>query len=136
MQHVLALAIVTASVLASACNQSPTWRGREFREVRSLHDLPASVLRGLFVVAGSATVADAGEPFNRSDLIENPRWPSRRFARAATSGDTWVVAYEQGGFAYGVHVLLFDAPTAAPQDLGSHPRPPTSLRELLALLPE
>ena len=102
-----------------------------------MRDLPEPVLKGLFLRAGGpAIVADAKEPFNRSDLIENPDWPTRRFAIGARSGDTWVVAYEQGGYAYGAHVLLFDTPTAVPQDLGSHPRPPTSLRELIAMLPE
>ena len=136
MRSVTILIAALASAGAFACGPSTTWRGRAFQEIRSLRDLPDTVRQGLFTERpGTPRMADADEPFNRSDAIENPEWPMRRFAIAARSGDMWVVAYEQGGFAPYTQLLLFASATPVPEDLGTHSKRPRSLQELLAILP-
>lgn len=139
MPFILALALFVGAGSLTACGTAPktTWRGRAFEVVRSVRDLPGPIRRRLLVEGVRMEgMADVGAPFNRSDLIENPSWPTRRFALAAKSADSWVVAYEHGGFAYWVSILLFDTPAALPQELTRSSQPPTSLHELLASLPD
>lgn len=105
-------------------------------EIHTQRDLPVSVRRQLYFGRDAdAGIADPGEPFNRSDAIENPLWPSSRLVVAARRGNSWVVAMERGGFAYGVEVLWFETAEAPPKRLTTLNQPPKSYRELLAWLP-
>lgn len=105
--------------VAGACASEPMmsgveWQGRPLREVRSVRQIPASAQFGLGVDRqGLDGVADRGQPFNPTDVIDE-RLPMRRFLVAGHDGDTWLVAIERGGRGYSVEVFQFAAqePTA------------------------
>jgi len=80
------------------------WQGHELREVTSLAALPVSVRHALGAdKPGSDGIAERGKPFNASDVViitdGVSEDPSRRFIAAGHDGDTWLVAFEQGGIA-------------------------------------
>ena len=83
------------------------WRGHEFREVGTLAALPSPIQQRLGAdISGLRGVADRGKPFNDTDVVDSSR-PMRRLLAAGKSGDTWLVALEQGGRGYNVQVYLF-----------------------------
>lgn len=91
------------------------WGDRAFQEVRAVADLPPAVQAGLGVRRpGLLGVADPGQPFNVTDVVDN-KLPMRRLLAAGRDGDTWLVALEQGGRGYHVQVFLFSALEAAPK---------------------
>jgi hypothetical protein len=78
------------------------WQGHELREVTSLKALPASIRRVLGAdTAGLDGMAEKGGQFNAGDAVIEP-FPMRRFITAGHDGDTWLVAFEQGGIALSV----------------------------------
>jgi hypothetical protein len=90
--------------LGVASSATVPWQGRQLREVTSLAALPASVRHALGAdMPGSDGIAERGKPFNASDVViitDGVREdPSRRFIAAGHDGDTWLVAFEQGGIA-------------------------------------
>ena len=105
--------------------------------MRSMNELPTAVQRQLHVGRDLSTgIAEPGQPFNASDLITDPRLPSSRLVVAGRAGESWVVAMERGGLAYGVEVLLFEKPELPPLRLGWVREPPKSYRDLQAWLPK
>lgn len=67
--------------------------------------LPAAVSGALRGVIGNG-LADAGEPFNASDVVtSDPPVPQRRFLRAYHHGGRWIVWYEHGGIGYHLHAI-------------------------------
>lgn len=79
-----------------------SWQGHQLREVTSLAALPASVRRALGADStGLDGMAEKGGRFNVGDAVVEP-WPMRRFITAGHDGDTWLVAFEQGGIAHTV----------------------------------
>ncbi len=66
-----------------------------------LPDAVAAELRRLF--NSQSGLADAGEPFNATDVVFWPL-PHLRFLRAIRRGDRWAVWYEHGGLGYHGHV--------------------------------
>ena len=102
-----------------------------------MNELPTAVQRQLHVGRDLSTgIADPGQPFNPSDLITDPRWPSSRLVVAGRAGESWVVAIERGGFAYGVEILLFEKPELPALRLRWVSEPPKSYRDLLRWLPK
>lgn len=75
---------------------------RSLVEVRTLKGLPGDLV-GLLggETSGPAGIADAGEPFNRTD-VEARRLPMRRFIVAGSNLRFVLVAYEQGGRGYSI----------------------------------
>lgn len=128
-------------LLALACNvtaatHKPAWARYHFREVASLHDIPARVRATLGAARpGPDGIADKGQPFNATDVIKHP-WHSRRFVTAGHDGHAWLVAVEQGGYGYRyVIYLVVDRTLRARwtvlQAVGSL----KSLKDLLGALP-
>lgn len=76
-----------------------SWQGHQLREVTSLAALPASIRRAIGADRqGLEGMAERGGRFNAGDAVVEP-WPMRRFITAGHDGDTWLVAFEQGGIA-------------------------------------
>jgi hypothetical protein len=85
--------------LGVASSTTVSWQGHELREVKSLAALPASVRHALGAdKPGLEGVAEKGGPFNAGDAVIEPL-PMRRFIVAGHDGDTWLVAFEEGGIA-------------------------------------
>jgi hypothetical protein len=75
-------------------------------EAQSLRELPAGIQALLGVGLGLAGIADRGETFNETDVTDDSM-PRRRFVLAVLSGDTAMVALEQGGRMYSVRAVEF-----------------------------
>ena len=102
---IVALFLLSLGALAS--EPVLQWRGLELREIDSVSALPAPIRHQLRVdVPGLHGVADKGKPFNVTDAVDSSK-PIRRLLAAGQSGDTWLVALEQGGRGYNVQVYLF-----------------------------
>ena len=106
-----------ARLLASGCTSESTssavrWQGHVLQEVRSLGQVPVVLQAALGAgQPGPGGLADRGQPFNRTDVVDQ-QLPMRRFLVAGHDGPTWLVAVERGGRGYSVEVLLFT--TVAP----------------------
>ena len=51
-------------------------------------------------------MADRGEPFNATDVVDKPA-PFSRFIRGGAAGGYWFVWYEHGGIAYWRQIVIF-----------------------------
>lgn len=90
---------------AASSGPAVPWQGHELREVTSLAALPASVRRAIGAdKSGLEGVAERGKPFNAGDAVVEPL-PMRRFITAGHGGDTWLVAFEQGGIVHSVTAI-------------------------------
>ncbi|WP_152613471.1 hypothetical protein [Inquilinus limosus] len=108
---IVALAACAATPVAQGPGAEPaeapsgpavSWQGHRLREVTSLAALPAPVRRALGADnRGLDGMAGKGEPFNVGDAVVEPL-PMRRFITAGHDGDTWLVAFEQGGIVHSV----------------------------------
>lgn len=78
-----------------------------FSQNTDLAALSAGVRRALNRFAGGARIANTAEPFEATDVIEDPKLPRRRLIRAGASGDLTFVEYEHGGIGLHQHFVLF-----------------------------
>ncbi len=76
----------------------------QFREIRSVADIPTSVYRLCADTQGR--LADPGEKWQITDLITDPTLPTKRLIWAAMSAEYYVVHYERGGRGHSYHVLI------------------------------
>jgi hypothetical protein len=53
------------------------------------------------------SMADPGQEYQETDVVEDTTLPIRRLLFAAKSADHFLIHYEIGGFAHSYHVLLF-----------------------------
>ena len=60
-------------------------------------------------------IADRGQPFNVTDVVDN-RLPMQRFLTAGVDGDTWLVAVERGGRAHYAEAYHFSAHESKPRE--------------------
>jgi hypothetical protein len=101
-----ALILVAAATCAIAGDLAPK-DYRSLAEVRTLKALPADVVALLGQVGdGPQGIADAGQPFNRTEAIE-PHLPARRFIVAGSNLASVLAAYEQGGRELSFHAKYF-----------------------------
>jgi hypothetical protein len=49
-------------------------------------------------------IADAGEPYNASDVVGPDYPPERQFVRAYQFGERWIIWYIRGGFGETLHI--------------------------------
>jgi hypothetical protein len=77
--------------------------------VTSLRGLPLGVREGLQTLFGSHTldIAEPGAEFQVTDVVVNPKLPTRRLVAAGCSTDHCLVYYERGGIAHTWLVALF-----------------------------
>lgn len=80
--------------------------------VERLADLPAP-LRAYFEER-EMSLADAGQPFQSTDLVSYPPLPTRSFVRAYHDGDRWAVWFEHGGRGFHWHIAGFRISRTSP----------------------
>ena len=80
----------------------------QFGIVTSIRGLPLGVRDGLQTLFGSAQldIAEPGAQFQATDVVVNPKLPTRRLVAAGCSYDHCLVYYERGGIAHTWHVAL------------------------------
>jgi hypothetical protein len=97
-----------ASVTALSASDKQHLLHDPFVIVTTVQAIPKSVLRHLLGHGPEDGIADAGQPFQETDVISGPvRLPFRRLILAAISKEYCLVYYEAGGFAYHTEVNLF-----------------------------
>jgi hypothetical protein len=90
-------------------------KDERFGIVTSVRGLPLGVreaLQGLFG-SSSLDIAEPGAEFQATDVMVNPRLPTRRLVTAGCSADHCLVYYERGGIAHTWHLALFHWTPAA-----------------------
>ena len=91
-------------------------KGERFGIVTSIRGLPLGVREELQTMFGSQTldIADPGAEFQATDVVGNPKLPSRRLVAAGCSRDNHcLVYYERGGRNHTWRVALFHWTPAA-----------------------
>ncbi len=80
-----------------------------FTVVAITEALPAKVKRAFAQITGehSFALANPGQKYQVTDVLSDPRLPSRRLVFAGTKGDEWFIHYERGGYAHGYFVIVF-----------------------------
>lgn len=83
--------------------------GDTFTVVRTVKQIPAAVQKALGLHAKDPLngMADAGQKFQESDFIQDPKLPFRRLVFAAVNARYCLVYYELGGIAYRHEVALY-----------------------------
>lgn len=120
---------------AFATDRVVYWREYSFKETSALAQLPASIVQQLQSHDGGAGgVAEKTGPFNATDVVEQAG-PTRRLLAAGRSGDTWLVAVEQGGRGYNIQVFLFAAGVKQEQWTMAGWPTPVTLNDVLERLP-
>jgi hypothetical protein len=88
-------------------------------EARTLDALPKEVTQLLGRgKPGNEGIANVREPFNRTDVVDT-RLPMRRFIVGGSDLRFVLVAYEQGGRAYGIFAKAFSLDAAGWREVGS-----------------
>ena len=90
-------------------------KDERFDTITSIRGLPLGVRDELQRLFGSPTldIAEPGAPFQATDVILNPKLPTRRLVAAGCSTDHCLVYYERGGKDHTWHVALFHWTPAA-----------------------
>ncbi len=98
-------------------------KNERFEVVTSIRGLPLGVRNELQTLFGSSTldIAEAGAEFQATDVIVNPKLPTRRLVAAGCSNDHCLVHYERGGRTHTWLVALFHwTPAATRLEWGGH----------------
>jgi hypothetical protein len=84
-------------------------KDERFGIVTSIRGLPLGVRIGLQALWGSLEldIAEPGAEFQVTDVIADPKLPTRRLVAAGCSTDHCLVYYERGGIAHTWHVAMF-----------------------------
>jgi hypothetical protein len=84
-------------------------KGDRFDVVTSVRGLPLGVRDGLQALFGRDVfdIAEPGAAFRATDVVFDPKLPTRRLVHAACSIDHCVVYYERGGIAHTWQVAIF-----------------------------
>ena len=106
-------ALVAGSQVPAAVELSGALRthvkDERFGIVTAIRGLPLGVRDGLQTLFGSYTldIADPGAKFQATDVVVDPKLPTRRLVAAGCSIDHCLVYYERGGSAHAWHAALF-----------------------------
>jgi hypothetical protein len=112
-------AVVAASGQTSAAGLPAGLRAHvqqdRFELVTSVRGLPLGVRDGLQALFGRGVldIAEPGAAFRATDVMIDPKLPTRRLVHAACSIDHCVVYYERGGIAHTWHLAIFHWTPAA-----------------------
>ena len=84
-------------------------RDERFQIVSSIRGLPLGVREGLQALFGTMAldIAEPGAAFQVTDVMVDPKLPSRRLVAAGCSTDHCIVYYERGGIAHMWRVAVF-----------------------------
>jgi len=76
--------------------------------VLTMREVPEEIVRACAAVSSGKDfrLADAGQPFQVTDVITNEKLLSKRLIWGARIPGYFVVHYEHGGFAHSYHVLV------------------------------
>lgn len=101
--------VAAAGIGLGCCNAVGQTEPAAWVEAQSLRELPpgVQVLLGVGLGAHDGGIADRGDPFNSGDVVAPDSPPQRRFAFGLVSGDTALIAVEQGGRGVAVATLEF-----------------------------
>jgi hypothetical protein len=90
-------------------------QGERFEIVTSIRGLPLGVRDGLQTLFGSPDldIAEPGAEFQVTDVVVNPKLPTRRLIAAGCSTDHCLVYYERGGISHTWHLALLHWTPAA-----------------------
>jgi hypothetical protein len=90
-------------------------KDERFGIVTSVRGLPLGVREAMQTLFGSQSldIAEPGAEFQATDVIVNPKLPTRRLVAAGCSSDHCLVYYERGGIAHTWQVALFHWTPAA-----------------------
>jgi hypothetical protein len=75
-----------------------------FREIRFVTALPVEIVA--LCADPHDRLADPGEKWQATDVIETPHLPRKRLIWAETDGVHYVVHYEMGGIGHSFHVMV------------------------------
>jgi hypothetical protein len=101
------VALLGASAAAVAPAATVACGGLDYAEARSLKNLPPEIQAALGAGApGRGGIADRGERFNSSDVVDE-KVPARRFAAGGFAPGRAVVFVERGGFADRIEAIQF-----------------------------
>ena len=80
-----------------------------FEVVVSTKEIPATVQNRFSMTCRESTfsMANPGEEYQETDVVENDSLPSRRLVFAARSTDHFLIHFEKGGFGHSYIVVLF-----------------------------
>jgi hypothetical protein len=125
-EHKAALLYVSLWSAVVACSQAAApvalsealrdiVKSERFEIVTSIRGLPLGVRDALQKLFGSQTldIAEPAAEFQGSDVIVNPKLPTRRLVAAGCTIEYCLVYYERGGAARTWHVALFHWTPAA-----------------------
>jgi hypothetical protein len=107
------LGVVAGHQTTSPATLSGTLRAHlkdeRFQIVTSVRGLPLGVREELQTLFGSSSldIAEPGAEFQATDVVVNPKLPTRRLVAAGCSTDHCVVYYERGGIAHTWYATLF-----------------------------
>lgn len=90
-------------------------KGDRFEIVTSVRGLPLGVRDALQALFGRDVLdmAEPGAPYRATDVVLDPKLPTRRLVHAGCSTDHCVVYYERGGIAHTWQVAIFHWTPAA-----------------------
>ena len=101
----LIAAVLALAVEAAAA--SPEFSGAQFERIGSLQSLPTFMSAALKATLHGEAVADAGAPYDATDVLSGDGRPRRRLVFAGRGANMWFVYYEHGGRGYHRHVVVF-----------------------------
>jgi hypothetical protein len=113
----LALAVVFASLSTTALAQVTKLAAADREKllkaadaplVLTMHEIPPEVVKACAAASsgGGFELADAGKPFQVTDVITDEKLPGKRLDWAARIPGYMVVHYEIGGVAHAYHVMV------------------------------
>jgi hypothetical protein len=82
----------------------------EFKVVTSTELMPPRIKQAFTEVAclPQFALANPGEKYQVTDVIDEPGLPFRRLVFAGVSGNKWLIHYEHGGIGYSTAVVLLE----------------------------
>jgi hypothetical protein len=108
MRRILLLALGLALCISVGARDRVLFEKDEIVQTASIKSLPASVQHLLGVgVAGLDGIADAGETFNVSDLVDD-RFPMRRYVAGGFGRTSALVQIEVGGRSHYYQLLVIE----------------------------
>jgi hypothetical protein len=111
MRRLFCMAIGAGLILfgpAQAQPQSTSCKSVPARNLNSLNELPEQVQVLLERAnAGVSGIADIGEKFNSTDVVDDASVPMRRLVKGLMSGTCIWLTIERGGRGYGIEQIEF-----------------------------
>ena len=106
--HMKARPLLTESRVASLVVLSALLSGCDsFKPPASMESLPVNVRKALLDLCRQCEFADAGAPWNRTDMVPDER-PQRHLRRIEHTEQGWLIEYDHGGYFPHEHTVVFE----------------------------